>query len=183
MSLRTVAGETPRWCRSTRAFEPTGSLVDTKSWTMARSTSSLRSSSIRSPPSDAAWRASSQQAGTPPLGVPVYGARRPGIERTRPRVYAVDDCVSAHDQGGMPGGRRARRFRASALPPIAAPGLPADGQPAGSRGPRARSVGTVLRGVAEAPDHRAGRLRASGDGQRLDQSIATATVPRVVDRH
>ncbi len=44
MSLRTVAGETFRPCRSTRAFEPTGSSVATKSSTMARSTASLRSS-------------------------------------------------------------------------------------------------------------------------------------------
>ena len=29
MSLRTVAGETPRSCRSTRALEPTGSWLET----------------------------------------------------------------------------------------------------------------------------------------------------------
>src|SRR5664280_147862 len=46
MSLRTVAGDTPSWERSAKALEPTGSLVETKSRTIARSTSSLRSSSI-----------------------------------------------------------------------------------------------------------------------------------------
>src|SRR5687768_9215820 len=45
MSLRMVAGDTPRLCRSTSALEPTGSSVDTKSWTMARRTASFRSSS------------------------------------------------------------------------------------------------------------------------------------------
>ena len=50
MSLRTVAGETPRWPRSATAFEPTGSLVRTKPSTIARSTSSRRSSSIGAPP-------------------------------------------------------------------------------------------------------------------------------------
>src|SRR5215472_8686109 len=50
MSLRIVAGETSRLCRSTRFFEPTGSLVDTKSSTMARSTASFLSSSKSSPP-------------------------------------------------------------------------------------------------------------------------------------
>src|SRR5262249_51137752 len=46
MSLRIVAGETCRLCRSTRVLLPTGSRVDTKSSTMARSTSSLRSSTL-----------------------------------------------------------------------------------------------------------------------------------------
>src|SRR5262249_2460245 len=46
MSLRTVAGETRRWCRSTSVLLPTGSRVETKSSTMARSTSSLRSSTF-----------------------------------------------------------------------------------------------------------------------------------------
>ena len=44
MSLRIVAGETPRLCRSTSALLPTGSWVAMKSSTMARRTSSLRSS-------------------------------------------------------------------------------------------------------------------------------------------
>src|ERR1700710_648893 len=44
MSLRTVAEETPRLCRSTMPFEPTGSLVATKSATIARSTAMRRSS-------------------------------------------------------------------------------------------------------------------------------------------
>src|SRR3954466_2250863 len=47
MSLRTVAGLTPRLCRSARFLDPTGSFVETKSSTMARNTSSLRSSSTR----------------------------------------------------------------------------------------------------------------------------------------
>src|SRR5882762_6203407 len=51
MSLRIVAGETPRWWRSARALLPTGSLVAMKSSTMARSTSSLRSSTFI-PPSE-----------------------------------------------------------------------------------------------------------------------------------
>ena len=46
MSLRTVALDTPRLCRSTSVFEPIGSLVDTKSATMARSTSKRRSSAL-----------------------------------------------------------------------------------------------------------------------------------------
>src|SRR5947209_4236640 len=46
MSLRTVALETPRLCRSTNVFDPIGSLVDTKSATMARSTSNRRSSAV-----------------------------------------------------------------------------------------------------------------------------------------
>src|SRR5690242_8074777 len=46
MSLRTVALDTPRLCRSTRDFEPIGSLVATKSATMARSTSKRRSSAL-----------------------------------------------------------------------------------------------------------------------------------------
>src|SRR6185437_14484972 len=46
MSLRIVAGDTPRLCRSARALLPTGSLVEMKSATMARSTSSLRSSGV-----------------------------------------------------------------------------------------------------------------------------------------
>src|SRR6266851_4226450 len=50
MSLRIVAGETSRLCRSTRAFDPTGSLVETKSSTMARSTASFLSSSTYPPP-------------------------------------------------------------------------------------------------------------------------------------
>src|SRR3954469_10437947 len=44
MSLRMVAGETPRSCRSARALLPTGSLVETKSWTIARRTCRRRSS-------------------------------------------------------------------------------------------------------------------------------------------
>ena len=44
MSLRTVALDTPRLCRSTRVLEPIGSRVETKSATMARSTSKRRSS-------------------------------------------------------------------------------------------------------------------------------------------
>src|SRR3954468_22065963 len=44
MSLRIVAGETPRSCRSARALLPTGSLVETKSWTIARRTCRRRSS-------------------------------------------------------------------------------------------------------------------------------------------
>src|SRR4051794_9460594 len=44
MSLRTVADETPRLCRSTMPLEPTGSLVATKSATIARSTAMRRSS-------------------------------------------------------------------------------------------------------------------------------------------
>src|SRR3984893_19217525 len=46
MSLRTVADETPRLCRSTSDFEPIGSLVATKSATIARSTSKRRSSAV-----------------------------------------------------------------------------------------------------------------------------------------
>ena len=46
MSLRTVADETPRLCRSTSDFEPIGSLVETKSATIARSTSKRRSSAV-----------------------------------------------------------------------------------------------------------------------------------------
>src|SRR4051794_31069611 len=46
MSLRTVALETPRLCRSTSVFEPIGSLLATKSATMARSTSKRRSSAL-----------------------------------------------------------------------------------------------------------------------------------------
>src|ERR1700752_1658030 len=46
MSFRTVALETPRLCRSTRVLEPIGSLVETKSATMARSTSKRRSSAL-----------------------------------------------------------------------------------------------------------------------------------------
>src|ERR1700757_5071134 len=46
MSLRTVADETPRLWRSTKDFEPIGSLVATKSATIARSTSKRRSSAL-----------------------------------------------------------------------------------------------------------------------------------------
>src|SRR6201996_7946422 len=46
MSLRTVADETPRLWRSTSDFEPIGSLVATKSATIARSTSKRRSSAL-----------------------------------------------------------------------------------------------------------------------------------------
>ena len=46
MSLRMVAGDTPRLCRSTSALLPTGSLVAMKSEMMARRTSSLRSSTF-----------------------------------------------------------------------------------------------------------------------------------------
>src|SRR6478609_10743904 len=46
MSLRTVALETPRLWRSTRDLEPMGSLVATKSATMARNTSKRRSSAL-----------------------------------------------------------------------------------------------------------------------------------------
>src|SRR5277367_5714809 len=46
MSLRTVADETPRLCLSTSDFEPIGSLVETKSATIARSTSKRRSSAL-----------------------------------------------------------------------------------------------------------------------------------------
>src|SRR6202035_1994691 len=44
MSLRTVALDTPRLCRSTNVFDPIGSLVETKSATIARRTSRRRSS-------------------------------------------------------------------------------------------------------------------------------------------
>ena len=47
MSLRIVAGETSRLCRSTRDLEPTGSFVETKSSTMARKTASFLSSSTQ----------------------------------------------------------------------------------------------------------------------------------------
>jgi len=46
MSLRTVALETPRLWRSTSVLEPMGSFVETKSATMARSTSKRRSSAL-----------------------------------------------------------------------------------------------------------------------------------------
>src|SRR6185312_9937603 len=46
MSLRTVALETPRLWRSTNVFDPIGSLVATKSATMARKTSKRRSSAL-----------------------------------------------------------------------------------------------------------------------------------------
>src|SRR5947209_7657498 len=46
MSLRTVADETPRLWRSTNVLEPIGSLVATKSATMARNTSKRRSSAL-----------------------------------------------------------------------------------------------------------------------------------------
>ncbi len=46
MSLRTVALDTPRLWRSTSDLEPMGSLVATKSATMARSTSKRRSSAL-----------------------------------------------------------------------------------------------------------------------------------------
>ncbi|CAB4959808.1 unannotated protein [freshwater metagenome] len=46
MSLRTVADDTPKWCLSTSALEPTGSRVVTKSSMMARSTARRRSSNM-----------------------------------------------------------------------------------------------------------------------------------------
>src|SRR3982074_1082350 len=46
MSLRMVALETPRLCRSTRDFEPIGSCVETKSATIACKTSKRRSSAL-----------------------------------------------------------------------------------------------------------------------------------------
>src|SRR6201995_4047083 len=46
ISLRTVADETPRLWRSTSDFDPIGSLVETKSATIARSTSKRRSSAL-----------------------------------------------------------------------------------------------------------------------------------------
>ena len=46
MSLRIVAGETPRLCRSASALLPTGSFVEMKSSMMARNTSSLRCSMV-----------------------------------------------------------------------------------------------------------------------------------------
>src|SRR5664280_3900468 len=85
MSLRTVAGDTPSWERWAKALEPTGSLVETKSRTIARSTSSLRSSSIPGhlPPSVrhehlphwhsgllALWLAECQVYGAPPGPAP-----------------------------------------------------------------------------------------------------------------
>src|SRR5215469_10651404 len=55
MSLRMVAGETSRLCRSTSALEPTGSFVETKSSTMARKTASFLSSSTQPPPPWHSW--------------------------------------------------------------------------------------------------------------------------------
>ena len=49
MSLRIVAADTPKACRSTIALLPTGSRVSTKSCTIARSTCRPRSVTI-SPP-------------------------------------------------------------------------------------------------------------------------------------
>src|SRR5664280_1689788 len=119
MSLRTVAGDTPSWERSAKALEPTGSLVETKSRTIARSTSSLRSSSIPGhlPPSVrhehlphwhsdllALWLAECQVYGAPPGPVPGRGSaalrrqdRRPqlrGLQRDR-----VIDWLAVEQQG------------------------------------------------------------------------------------
>src|SRR5687768_12722292 len=75
MSLRTVAGETPRLCRSASVFEPTGSFVDTKSSTIARRTSSLRSSSTDSCTSLALPRIECQVYGATPRSVAASGPR------------------------------------------------------------------------------------------------------------
>src|SRR3954451_10241323 len=97
MSLRTVAGETPRPCRSTSALEPTGPSGATESSAIARRTASLRSSCIVSPPH--------QRVGTRMSGVPsVLGratARAPEHPYSDPVSFAeVADrvWVARYDQ-------------------------------------------------------------------------------------
>src|SRR5687767_11067462 len=79
MSLRMVAGETPRLWRSTSALDPTGSSVDTKSCTMARSTASFRSSST----------AAHLRSGTRECGVPVYDRPRANAPNERRHAYGA----------------------------------------------------------------------------------------------
>src|SRR5689334_17736229 len=85
MSLRTVAGLTRSECRSARLLDPTGSLVDTKSSTMARRTSSLRSSST----------------GSAPPGTRHY--RVPSVRR-RPAPGLLEEAGQRHDLVGRRAG-------------------------------------------------------------------------------
>src|SRR3954454_9644031 len=103
MSLRMVAGDTPRSCRSARALLPTGSLVETKSWTIALRTCSRRSSCAtwtpprnRSPPLRPECRklaliGAECQPSIRPEGLPVafLGLRRSRTREARPTAAAV----------------------------------------------------------------------------------------------
>src|SRR5690625_5853872 len=99
MSLRTVADDTPRLCRSTSALDPIGSLVATKSATMARSTSKRRSSAI--PMRTFYGDPRPARAGPLPLGAP-----GDLLHQFCRRIVGHDPAVLVDERDGL-GGRRA----------------------------------------------------------------------------
>ena len=128
MSLRTVAGLTPRLCRSARALEPTGSVVETKSSTIARRTSSLRSSSTRV---TSCWHSPDRSAKC--TAVAPAGAR-PAVRRPQRRLrsYSAANSSTLH----APSVSRSRSTSSSADRPEAQAALP-EVEPAAGRRPAA----------------------------------------------
>ena len=134
MSLRMVAAETPRWCRSTSAFEPTGSRGLRRSpgrWRAARRAGVRRSR--RHLPSSVADRFRSPQrlAGTPGARVParpapvyVVGARPVPARRVPAPVCGCLPSQRGPVRSGCPGRRLAlARGRPAPAQVAAEPGL------------------------------------------------------------
>src|SRR5947209_11258393 len=114
MSLRTVADDTPRLWRSTNVLEPIGSLVATKSATMARNTSKRRSSALAI--GSTSLIASSLRSGRAPIAMSGVWRRPPPRSRLACRACIRRAWAAIRGRRGSAADDLQGRARRQAVP-------------------------------------------------------------------